>query len=99
MSTIFPKVLQAVASDDFTVFAYMNDGTIRCLDAKPYIARGGVFAPLGNADTFTRALTVLNDTVAWDLSGNHDAGDCIDIDPFTVQAAPVAADPLVDKAV
>jgi|GEM_PF-3560662 len=41
----FPKVLQTVPADGYKVFAYMNDGTVRCFDAEPLIEKGGVFDP------------------------------------------------------
>lgn len=28
--------------------------------------------------------TIMNDTVVWDITGNRDNRDCIDIDPFTL---------------
>ena len=45
-----PAVLQAVPGDDFTVYAYCNDGAVRLVDIKPLIALGGVFAPLADLD-------------------------------------------------
>ena len=33
---------------------------------------------------FKEACTVMNGTLAWDISGNRDESSCIDIDPFTV---------------
>ena len=92
MDMIFPKVLQAIPAKDYTVLAYMNDGTIRKFDAKPLIKKGGVFSPLADVETFAKTLTVLNDTVAWDLSGRRDPADCIDIDPFTIQAQTAVAE-------
>lgn len=94
MSDFFPKVLQAVAGDDYTVYAYLNDGTVRLVDMKPRIAQGGVFQQLRDETFFVSCLTVLNDTVAWDLTGEHDPAQCIDIDPFTVADMPITADPL-----
>ncbi len=94
METLFPKVVQAVAGENRTVYAYMNDGTIHLLDMKPMIAQGGVFDRLSDNTFFAEHLTVLNDTVAWDLTGEHDPAACIDIDPFTVADAPAVADPL-----
>ena len=88
MERLFPKVLQAIPAEGFNVYAYMNDGTIRCVDVKPLIDKGGVFAPLKDASIFKSTLTVLNDTVAWDMTGKHDPTDCIDIGPFTIQALP-----------
>lgn len=94
MSEIFPKVVQAVAGDGYTVYAYMLDGTVRLLDVSKLVAQGGIFERLKERSFFENALTVMNDTVAWDLSGCFDKSNCIDIDPFTVAECPVVADPL-----
>ena len=91
----FPKVLQAVPVGGYKVHAYMNDGTVRCFDAQPLIDKGGVFTQLRDKTLFSDSLTVLNDTVAWDISGKRDPGDCIDIDPFTVYEQPQVSDPLL----
>ena len=80
MDTLFPKVLQAVAGEDFTVYLYFNDGSVRLYDAKPLLALGGVFAPLQDAAFFKSRLTVLNDTAAWDVTGDRDPGSCVDLD-------------------
>jgi hypothetical protein len=94
----WPEVVQAVAGPESTVYAYFSDGTVRLYDAKPLIARGGVFAPLRDPNLFASALTVVNGTVAWDLEGTRDPASVLDVDPFTVYAAAVAADPLDDAA-
>ena len=90
-----PKVVQAVAGDDFTVYAYFSDGSIRLLDAKPLLEKGGVFAPLRDADFFRDRLTVLNDSVAWDVDGNRDPCTCVDLDPCELyETCSITADPL-----
>ena len=91
---MFPKVLQTVAGGNYTVYAYLNYGTVRLVDIKPMIDQGGVFEQLRDEEFFLSRLTVLNDTVAWDLTGRHDPAECIDIAPFTVAGMPVTADPL-----
>ena len=83
---VFPAVVQAVAGEDYTVFAYMANGTIKQYDAKPLIEKGGIFEKLRDKDFFAKRLTVLNDTVAWDISGDHNPEECIDIDPFTIES-------------
>ena len=94
-----PDVIQAVAGDDYQVYAYFSDGSIHLFDAKPLIARGGVFAQLADEDFFCDRLTVLNQTVAWDLSGNLDPTCCVDIDPIELyETTPLVSDPLVDVA-
>ena len=67
-----PKVLQAVAGEDNTVYLYFSDGSVRLYDAKPLLKLGGVFEPLKDPDFFRSRLTVLNDTAAWDVTGNMD---------------------------
>lgn len=93
-----PAVVQAVPGDNFTVYAYCNDGAVRLLDVKPLIAKGGVFAPLAELDFFRDRLTVLNDTVAWDMTGDRDTTACVDLDADQIFAeAPVVDDPLENQ--
>ena len=37
--------------------------------------------PLKDINLFMNSCTILNDTLAWDISGSRDASKCIDIDP------------------
>ena len=93
-----PAVVQTVPGDDFTVYAYCNDRAVRLVDIKPLIAKGGVFSPLADQNFFRSRLTVLNDTVAWDMSGTRDETACVDLDPCQIFAeAPIVADPLEDR--
>jgi hypothetical protein len=65
------------------------------VDVKPLIASGGVFTPLSDPELFRERLTILNDTVAWDIAGNRDASECVDLDPFQIfETAPIVEDPL-----
>ena len=90
-----PTVVQAIPGDNHTVFAYFSDGSIRRVDVSPLIARGGVFSQLNDEELFRDTLTVLNDTVAWNISGNRDETTCIDLDPWNIyENSPVVADPL-----
>ena len=90
----FPTVLQSVAGDDYLVYAYFSDGSIKCYDMKPLIRQGGVFDALKDEAVFKSALTVLNDTIAWDLTGSYDPTQCIDVDPFEVYNGETVSDPL-----
>lgn len=92
---LIPKVVQAVAGEGFTVYAYFSDGTVRLLDASTLLEKGGVFAPLRDPEFFRERLTVLNDAVAWDMDGNRDPCTCVDLDPCELyDSCPVVADPL-----
>jgi hypothetical protein len=90
----WPKVLQVLPTDNFEVYAYFNDGSVRLYDAKPLMKKDTVFESLMDIQTFKDKLTVLNDTVAWDMGGNRDQYRCIDIDPFTIFENDPIADPL-----
>jgi len=90
----YPKVLQAIATDDYIVYAYLNDGSIHLIDMKPFLKKDSVFEPLITLSTFKDKLTVINDTVAWDIVGNRDSSKCIDLDPFTIFNTPSVKDPL-----
>lgn len=92
---MIPQVVQALAGEDFTVYAYFLDGAIRLLDAKPLLKQGGVFAPLRDEGVFQNCLTVMNGTVAWDLDGTRNFSTCIDLDPCELyDSCPSATDPL-----
>lgn len=79
-----PDVIQAVALPDRIIKAYFEDGHIRCYDMKPVIAEGGVFKRLEGDDFFFGRITVMNQTVAWDVTGDRDPYQCIDIAPETI---------------
>ena len=89
-----PMVLQAVPTDNFEVYAYMNDGHVHFFDVKPLLKQGTVFEPLEDIDTFKSTITVMNETVAWDLGGNRDVTKCIDLDPHILFESAVVKDPL-----
>ena len=95
----YPEVVQAVAGEGYAVFAYFSDGSIRQYDIEPLVASGGVFERLADRAFFTERLTVMNGTVAWDVTGDRDDGRCIDLDPFTVyENARIVPDPLDEVA-
>lgn len=92
MEHFYPVVLQAIAADNYKVYAYMNDGSIRLVDVAPLVNKGGVFLPLQDVNLFQSTLTVMNGTVAWDLTGKRDREECIDLDPFSILAMPSVED-------
>ena len=93
----FPKVLQVLPTDNFEVYAYMNDGSVRLYDTKPLLKKDTVFEPLMDIQTFKKTLAVINNTIAWDMDGNRDIYKCIDIDPFVIFENLPVSDPLSGK--
>jgi len=92
----YPQVVQALPTDNFEVYAYLNDGSIRFYDVKPLLKKNTVFEPLMDIQTFKEKLTVINDTIAWDMGGNRDPCKCIDIDPFSIYEKTPVTDPLIN---
>ncbi len=91
----FPEVLQVVPDDDYGLYIYFNDGSVRFHSMKGMLKQGTVFEPLIDKDTFKNKLTIINYTVAWDLKGNRDPGECIDLDPLVLfKESPIVKDPL-----
>ena len=90
----WPQVLQVLPTDNFEVYAYMNDGSVRLYDVKPLLKKNTVFESLMDIQTFKSKLKIINNTIAWDMGGNRDPYKCIDIDPFTIFEKPPVADPL-----
>ena len=77
---MFYDIVQVVPYDDYTVYVYFEDGKIVCYDAKSLLDKP-VFAPLKDINVFMNTCTVLNGTLAWDISGDRDGSKCLDIDP------------------
>ena len=96
-SRFWPKVVQVVPTEDYRVYAYFNDGSVRLFDVKPLIKTGTVFEPLLDKEVFKSKLTVINETIAWDMGGNRDPRKCIDLDPLVIFEQPVVADPLCNE--
>lgn len=84
---MFPQIVQVIPTREYSVYVYFEDGKIVLYDAAPLLEKE-VFRPLKNIDVFMRTCTILNDTLAWDLSGMRDASTCLDIDPDTLYELP-----------
>lgn len=78
-----PEVIQVKPHDNYTIDILFQDGKIVKYDAYPLLEKG-IFQALKNKDFFLNNCTVLNHTLAWDMSGKYDPYDCIDIDPETL---------------
>lgn len=87
-------VVQVKPTRDFKVYVYFDDGKIKLFDMKSLLGKG-VFKQISDIDAFLEKCTVLNHTLAWDVGGNFDQYNCIDIDPETIYSTGIdVADPL-----
>ena len=91
------KVVQVRPNSDFTVHVYFEDGHIKLFDMTPYLNKG-VFQQISDLDSFLKKCTVINGTLAWDLSGKFDSSQCLDMDSETIYAdGKSVSDPLEQK--
>lgn len=82
-----PEVIKVEPNMDYTVLVHFSDGKVVKYDVEPMLNRE-VFKPLKDKHLFVYACTIMNDTLAWDISGEKDEYDCIDIAPETLYALP-----------
>ena len=83
----FPDVVQVIPHEDFTVSVYFSDGKIVLYDIKPFL-HTEVFSKIKDIEVFMGTCTILNDTLAWDIAGDRNESECIDIDPDTLYNLP-----------
>ena len=88
---MFPKVVQVIPMENYSVYVYFEDGKIVCYDMIQMIEKE-VFRPLKDITVFKEACTVMNDTLAWDIGGNRDNTKCLNIDPDTLYDLPMEAE-------
>jgi len=79
-----PNIYQVEPKGDFTVDVFFDDGRVKSYDAKPLIKKGGLFAVLGDIRFFKERCVVLNHTLAWDVNGDLDPTECIDVCPDVI---------------
>ena len=94
MLRFWPTVLQVIPTNNYGIYAYFNDGSVRFYDAKHLVKPGTVFEPLEDIDLFKTRIAIINGTVAWDFEGNRSKSECIDLDPIVLFEQPIVADPL-----
>lgn len=78
-----PQIVQVYPSEEYKVYVYFEDGKIVCYDASSMLDKDA-FAPLRDPEFFAERCTIINDTLAWDVTGDRDPYKCLDIDPGTL---------------
>jgi hypothetical protein len=87
-------VVQVKPTREFKVYLYCDDGKIKLFDMSLFLDKG-VFKQISEIDAFIQKCAALNHTLAWEIGGNFDEYNCIDIDPETIYSTGVdVKDPL-----
>ena len=81
MMDILPDIVQVVPRKDYTVAVFFCDGKRVIYNARPKL-ESGIFRQLKDITFFINNCKIMNDTLAWDLTGDNDVTQCIDIDPY-----------------
>jgi hypothetical protein len=79
-----PNIVQVVPTKNYIVYVFFDNGIIKEYSLKEDIRKGGIFEKLKDISFFIECCTILNNTLAWDLSGKRDGTNCIDICPDTI---------------
>lgn len=79
-----PKLYQVIPQDDYTVVLFYDNGEIKLYDCSWIQSESGVFEKINDISRFKKLCTVMNGTLAWDISEKRDPYSCIDICPDTV---------------
>ena len=88
-----PEIVQVVPHEDYTVTVSFCDGKIVTYDVKPKLEQG-VFQALKDVSFFIKNCKMMNDTLAWDLTGCNGPSQCIDIDPEYLYGLEYDEDPI-----
>ena len=82
-----PELIQVYADEEreYAIICQFVDGKVTRYDMKDKLV--GVFEPLKDKDLFRNALTILDNTAAWDLTGRRDESECLTIDPWRLYTA------------
>jgi hypothetical protein len=92
------SVVQVYPTANYQVYIYFADGTVRLFDATELVTQG-VFTALKDPEVFCKTCTVLNYTLAWDLTGHRDPYECLDLDAENLyNTCPKVRDPLDSAA-
>jgi len=89
----WPDIYQVIPTEDYKVYLYFDDGTIRLYDARELLNTGR-FRQLLEDDLFMEGCTVINNTLAWTLDGSYSEETCLDLDPLVLyDSCPIVDEP------
>ncbi|HCM24997.1 MAG: hypothetical protein A2Z99_02945 [Treponema sp. GWB1_62_6] len=92
------EIVQVLPLENFDLILYFVDGRIKKYNISHLVGKG-VFSVLADPEFYRSRCTIMNHTVAWDISGQYDPSTCIDLDPEVLYRDGVdVKDPLEESA-
>ncbi len=85
-----PNLYQVLPTDDFKVYLYYDNGEIKLYDCAFVLNGGKIFDKIKDINEFKRLCTIMNRTLAFDISEERDPCNCIDVCPDTIYAESAA---------
>ena len=79
-----PKLFQVIPTDSFGVYLFYDNGEIKRYDCSWILNKKGFYEKIHDISVFKNLCTIMNGTLAWDISGKRDTSYCIDLCPDTV---------------
>ena len=77
-------------------YIYFSVGKVKLYDVLPLLEKG-VFQKLQDKDFYLNRRTVLNKTLAWDVTGDYNLYNCIDLDPVVLYEEGIEVGDPLDK--
>lgn len=87
-----PTLYQVLPTDDFKVYLYYDNGEIKLYDCFFIFTQSGIFEKIKDKTAFKKLCTIMNRTLAFDLSEQRDPSNCLDICPDTLYHESVKCD-------
>ena len=79
-----PKLFQVFPTNEYKVYLYYDSGEIKLYDCAWILEESGVFEKIHDISVFKEICTIMNGTLAFDISLVRDPYLCIDICPDTI---------------
>ncbi len=87
-----PVLYQVLPTDDYKVYLYYDNGEIKLYDCSFILNESGIFEEIKDVERFKEYCTIMNRTLAFDISRVWDPYNCIDICPDTIYNDSVKCD-------
>ncbi len=87
-----PALYQVLPADDFKVYLYYDNGEIKLYDCSFILEESGVYDEIKDISRFKELCTIMNGTLAFDISEQRDPFNCIDFCPDVLYCESVESD-------